>query len=74
MTGRARVTAPATTSAHPTSILDEGVAGVLRILWNVMRDGAARRRVLQMRSTFRKYDNQLVAVALVARRPQEEQE
>lgn len=59
---------------RPRSIVDEGGTGVLRILWDIMRDRGARQRVLRMRSTSREYDNQLVAVALVARRPQEEQE
>lgn len=51
------------------NIADEGVRGVLRIATNVIRDHAARRRVLAMRKVFRRYRHHLVAVTLVARRP-----
>jgi hypothetical protein len=50
-------------------INDEGVKGALRFGWNVLRDKAARQRVLQMRSTFRRYQNELGAVAIVAAKP-----
>lgn len=47
-------------------ISDEGFAGALRFAWNVLRDSEARRRVLEMRSVFRRYRKVLGAVALVA--------
>jgi hypothetical protein len=45
-------------------IRDEGFAGTLRFLWNVIRDSEARRRVLEMRSVFRRNRKHLGAVAL----------
>ena len=47
-------------------ISDEGLAGTLRFAWNVIRDAEARRRVLEMRSIFRRHRNELGAVAIVA--------
>lgn len=47
-------------------IRDEGLKGALRFAWNVFRDLEARRRVLEMRSVFRRYRKVLGAVALVA--------
>lgn len=47
-------------------ISDEGLAGALRFGWNALRDSEARRRVLDMRSVFRRYRKVLGAVALVA--------
>jgi len=47
-------------------IRDEGFAGALRFVWNVLRDSKARKRVLEMRSVFRRYRKQLGAVAIVA--------
>jgi ubiquinone/menaquinone biosynthesis C-methylase UbiE len=46
-------------------IRDEGIAGALRFFGNLLRDKEARRRVLKMRSVFRRYREQLGAVALV---------
>lgn len=45
---------------------DEGVVGVLRFLWNVVRNHEARRRVLAMRRTFRRYRSRLAAIMVVA--------
>ena len=45
---------------------DEGLVGALRFGWNLLRDSEARHRVLEMRSTFRRYRNELGAVAIVA--------
>lgn len=54
---------------EPTRLLaDEGIVGSLRIAANVLRTAAARRRVLAMRTVFRRYESQLCAVALVARK------
>jgi hypothetical protein len=50
-------------------IKDEGLRGALRFAWNVLRDGEARRRVLEMRKTFRRNREFLGGVALVAVKP-----
>jgi Methyltransferase domain len=47
-------------------ISDEGLAGALRFAWNAIRDSEARRRVLEMRSVFRRYRKVLGATAIVA--------
>ncbi len=51
-------------------IADEGVLGALRIVGNVIRRPAARKRVLSMRNTFNRHRQALTAVALVATVPQ----
>ena len=48
---------------------DEGLAGALRFAWNVARTPAARRRIRAMRSVFRRYSEQLGAIAIVAVKP-----
>jgi len=45
-------------------IRDEGLGGALRFVRNLLRDSEARRRVLEMRSVFRRYRKQLGAVAI----------
>ena len=47
-------------------ITDEGFAGALRFSWNVLRDSKARKRVLEMRSVFRRHRTVLGSVAIVA--------
>ena len=47
-------------------VQDEGVMGALRFALNVLRDGEARRRVFEMRRTFRQHRNLIGAVALLA--------
>ena len=54
-------------------IADEGVRGVLRIARNVARDKDLRERVTTMARTFKKYDRHLCGVAIVARKPKENQ-
>mgnify|MGYP001064571593 CR=1 FL=1 len=49
-------------------ISDEGLLGALRFLWRVLRDPAARARVLSMRRTFNKNKNHLGAICLVTRK------
>jgi hypothetical protein len=49
-------------------IKDEGLVRALRFAWNVATHAAARRRVLTMRGTFRKYNRNLAAVVLVAKK------
>ncbi|MDY6998179.1 MAG: methyltransferase domain-containing protein [Actinomycetota bacterium] len=51
---------------NPARVLaDEGLVGALRILGNLIRRPAARRRVVGMRRTFHRYRHSLTAVALV---------
>ncbi len=70
------VTGATTTPMHllePRRVIaDEGIGGTLRIALNVMRTPAARRRVLAMRATFRRHADQLGAIGLIARKPDEE--
>ena len=47
-------------------IRDEGVLGAIRFLSRLLRDSEARRRVLEMRSTFRSNRRNLGAVAITA--------
>jgi len=55
---------------EPRRVLrDEGPLGTLRLLGNVLRDGAARQRVLAMRSVIRRYQDRLAAIAFVAVKP-----
>ncbi|MCB0950274.1 MAG: methyltransferase domain-containing protein [Mycobacterium sp.] len=50
----------------PARVLaDEGPVGALRIVGNLIRHGAARRRVIGMRRTFHRYRHSLTAVAVV---------
>lgn len=51
-------------------IADEGVIGALRLVKNIVLHGAARKRVLAMRRTFREHRDALTAVALVGIRPE----
>jgi SAM-dependent methyltransferase len=50
-------------------VRDEGLGGTLRFLWNVLRDRAALKRVLEMRAVFRRHMGQMGAIAIVARKP-----
>jgi SAM-dependent methyltransferase len=55
---------------EPRRVLrDEGFRRTLRIVLNVLRDGKARSRVLEMRRLFRRYGDHLSAIAIVARKP-----
>lgn len=47
-------------------VRDEGLLGAMRFAWNMTRHARARRRILAMRKTFRKYQAHLAAFALVA--------
>ena len=51
------------------NLADEGVGGTLRIIVNLVRDPDARRRVLAMRSLFRRHQSVLRGFALVAVKP-----
>lgn len=50
-------------------ISDEGLFGALRFAKNLILQPDARRRVLTMRQTFRKYKKEMAAVAIVAHKP-----
>lgn len=47
---------------------DEGARGTLRIAMNYLRDADARRRVNTMRASFRRNEQHIAAIAIVARR------
>ncbi|MBT1165588.1 class I SAM-dependent methyltransferase [Bifidobacterium simiarum] len=51
------------------NLADEGPAGVLRILRNVLRNKDIRARVLGMKSTFNRYRDELTGIAFVVRKP-----
>lgn len=54
---------------EPKRILaDEGLLGTVRFVGNVLRDSDARARVLQMRSTFTTYRDNLVAIEIIAKK------
>jgi SAM-dependent methyltransferase len=50
-------------------IADEGLLRTLRFAKNLLIHHDARRRVAQMRNTFRRYREQLIAIAIVAHKP-----
>ncbi len=47
-------------------VQDEGLRGAIRIAWNVLRNRAARKRVLAMRHAIRKHANHMQAIVLYA--------
>jgi hypothetical protein len=49
-------------------IADEGLGRFIRILFNLLRDRAARQRVRAMRAVFRRHGRHLSAIALVAQK------
>jgi len=53
-------------------IRDEGWTGAARFLFNLLTHGPERRRVRQMRRTFRELREHLIAVSLIARKPGKE--
>jgi hypothetical protein len=50
-------------------VKDEGLFRAIRFAWNVATHSAARKRVLNMRRVFRKYGQNLAAIAIVAEKP-----
>lgn len=62
------VTAPMHLLEPRRVIADEGVFGTARILFNVLRTPAARKRILAMRRVFRRYEVHLCAVTMVGRK------
>ncbi|WP_127841465.1 class I SAM-dependent methyltransferase [Actinomyces wuliandei] len=63
-------TAPMALLRMSRNVRDEGLGGVLRILRNVARDRPLRQRILEMRRTFRRYEKDMVGIAVVAHKPQ----
>lgn len=45
---------------------DEGFLGSLKITFNILANKAARKRVLEMRDTFRKHEKHMNAIAIIA--------
>lgn len=50
-------------------VADEGFAGALRFVLNVLRDADARARVLSMRATFRRHRDNMAAIEVIAVKP-----
>lgn len=63
-------TAPMALLKVGRNVQDEGLAGVVRMGVNLVRDPAARKRVMAMRQTFNRYQDSLTAVAIVASLPE----
>lgn len=61
-------TAPMLLLEPARMLADEGVAQTMRIAFNVLRAPAARKRVMAMRSVFRKYASKMCAISIVARK------
>jgi SAM-dependent methyltransferase len=61
-------TAPMALLQSRRLVSDEGLAGALRFGKNLLVQGDARRRVLDMRRVFQEHRESLIAVALVARK------
>ena len=51
------------------NIRDEGVGGFLRIARNVAADKALRRRVQELAGPFKRYEKDMVGIAIVAHQP-----
>ena len=49
-------------------IADEGFFRTIKIIYNVITHADLRKRILQMRKTFKKHKNDINAVAIVARK------
>lgn len=63
-------TAPMALLKVGRNIRDEGLGGFLRIARNVAADKALRRRVQEMAATFKRYEKDMVGLALVAHKPE----
>ena len=50
-------------------VSDEGLVGALRFGRNLLTNPSARKRVMEMRKTFRTHRKHIDAVALVAHKP-----
>lgn len=49
-------------------ISDEGILRTLKIAFNIATKPNVRKRVMGMRQTFQKYENELTAIAIVAKK------
>ena len=63
-------TAPMALLKVGRNIRDEGLGGFLRIARNVAADKALRQRVQEMAATFKRYEKDMVGIALVAHKPE----
>ena len=63
-------TAPMALLKVGRNIRDEGLGGFLRIARNVAADKALRHRVQEMAATFKRYEKDMVGIALVAHKPE----
>ena len=63
-------TAPMALLKVGRNIRDEGLGSFLRIARNVAADKALRRRVQEMARTFKRYEKDMVGIALVAHKPE----
>ncbi|MBM7368011.1 class I SAM-dependent methyltransferase [Gordonia hydrophobica] len=50
-------------------LADEGLLGVVKIGFNIARNPAARKRILDMRSVFTRYRDQMAAIEVIVRKP-----
>ena len=54
---------------EPARIIDdEGFTGFVRIVKNILSNSDIRKRILRMKNIFKKYENNLCAVILVAKK------
>lgn len=67
---RAAFTAPMHLLEPRRLIQDEGLGRALRIFFNILRTPAARQRVLAMRRVFRAHQDHLMAISLIAVKPE----
>ncbi|NDR53473.1 class I SAM-dependent methyltransferase [Actinomyces sp. 565] len=63
-------TAPMALLKLSRNLRDEGLGGFARIARNVISDRELRQRMLVMRRTFKRYEQDMVGVALVAHKPE----
>lgn len=52
----------------PRILDDEGFWRTMKITWNILTHGKARKRILAMRTVFRRYEGSMSAIAIVARK------
>ncbi|SDN67631.1 Methyltransferase domain-containing protein [Actinomyces ruminicola] len=63
-------TAPMALLKLSRNLHDEGLGGFARIARNVLTDAELRRRVMLMRRTFKRYEHDMMGIALVAHKPE----
>jgi hypothetical protein len=67
---QAEHTAPMHLLEPARMLQDEGLGRTLRIVFNILRTPQARQRILTMRRVFRAYQDHLMAISLVAVKPE----